>query len=114
VLEGHPAHAPYTVSAQGFRYSRLRRAAARSLPVMRSAAASHATGAPDRYDRLPRIAALDDRWPISISQIGAWRDLMQSTKLRACVGLSGLDPSVSPFIRSSVPPPVRRCWSGAR
>ena len=35
---------------------------------------------------LPRIAVDDERWPISMSQIGAWRDFTQSMKLRWCDG----------------------------
>ena len=35
---------------------------------------------------LPRIAVDDERWPISMSQIGAWRDFTQSMKLRWCEG----------------------------
>src|SRR6478736_5489667 len=69
-----------TFNTHGARYSRSTSAAAFALSlVTRSDELSQTTVEPDRYAMLPRMAVLVERWPVSMSQIGAWRDLMQST-----------------------------------
>ena len=54
------------------------------------------------------MAVVDERWPISMSQIGFWRDLTQSMKLRAWLGLSGVEVWRRASVRSTTWSPSRR------
>ena len=54
------------------------------------------------------MAVDDERWPISMSQIGFCRDFTQSMKLRAWLGLSGVDACRRASVRATTWSPSRR------
>src|SRR5262249_26527837 len=68
-------------SFHGARYAFVTIFAASASPVISSFAGSQVIFLPARMAMLPRWHTVAERWPISTSQIGSFRLLMQSSQL---------------------------------
>ena len=75
----------HTFSFHGLRYSRATYLSATGSFSTRSVYLFQVMRLPERRAIFPSKAVVVERCPISMSQIGAWRDFKQSRKLRACI-----------------------------
>src|SRR5262252_1702473 len=92
------------VNFHGLRYSRDRYFDAAPSPSILSVLAFHTIRRPERSATFPSKHVVVERCPISMSEVGLFRDLTQSRKLRTCASpclFSFLDRKASTFLPPS-------------